>query len=81
MKSEFPGYDSFVRAGTYIVTLGEYICLFYAQCTCQYTTFVLLHVTCILILLRDVLLGLILKLPVGKRQREMPRILKLLTQY
>jgi len=81
MKSEFPGYDSFVQAGTYIVTLGEYICLFYEYYTYQYTTFVLLHVSCILILLRDVLLGLILKLRVGTRLREMPRILKFLTQY
>jgi hypothetical protein len=81
MKSKSPGYDSLVWAGTYTVTLGENICLFYAYYTRQYTMFVLLHVNCILILLRDVLLGLILELRVGKRLREMPQILKFLTHY
>ena len=87
MKSEFSGDDSFVRAGTYNVTLGEKIRLFYAYFTRQYTTLVLLHVSYILILLRDVLLGLILKLRIGelhgilRRLRQMPRILLFLSQY
>jgi hypothetical protein len=49
--------------------------------------FVLLHVSCILILLRDVVLGLILKIRVGqlnkilRQLREMLQILRFLTQY